>query len=201
MPDIQVPAQPRGGPHCRRRGGGAARLAWSRSWWRTPSTPGPPPSRWRSSTGADLSAGDRQRLRHCRRTVPTAFLRHATSKLRTAAGPDRHRHPGLPGRGAGRHLRRVPGGTLHPHGRGRRRGPPCTWRGAPGLLEELRLPARAPPSGAGPVLQHPRPDEIHEEGLCRGGRRRRIVQKLALSHPEISFQFIRDGEGAAAHPR
>ena len=58
--------------------------------------------------------------------LPTAFLRHATSKLRTAARSDRHRYAGLPGRGAGRHLRRVTGGYLLPADGGGDRGLPAS---------------------------------------------------------------------------
>ena len=106
------------------------------------------------------------------RTVPTAFLRHATSKLADGGRSGRHRYAGLPGRGAGRHLRRQHGWiSLLPADGGGDGGLPCIWRGA----SPVRWRRRGCPEGTtimrpGPVLQHPRPNEIHEEGFCRGSR-------------------------------
>ena len=89
--------------------------------------------------------------------LPTAFLRHATSKLRQASD--------LAAIGTlGCHCRRVPGGHFLPSDRrGERRGAPSGgWRS--GRDDLCRLPGGYYHLCAGAVLQHACPHEIHEKG-------------------------------------
>ena len=51
----------------------------------------------------------------------------------------------------------------------------------------------------GPVLQHPRPNEIHEEGFCRGGRRQRYRAASGPEPPGDLLQAHPGWCGAAAH--
>ncbi len=116
-----------------------------------------------TDNGCGIDAGELQ----------TAFLRHATSKLRTrvdleAIGTLGFRGEALAAISA---VSRVE--MLLPDGRRRRRGPPCSGGGRPGHGGGGGLPPGHHHGGAGPVLQHPRPTEVYEKGRRRGGRRLR----------------------------
>ena len=88
--------------------------------------------------------------------LPTAFLRHATSKLRTAAD--------LAAIGTlGFRARRWPpsppyhGWISSPGGRGWRQGPPCIWRGASPVRWRRWAARRVPPSASGTCFTTPPP--------------------------------------------
>ena len=114
-----------------------------------------------------LYAGHRQRLRH-----PARGCSHGLSAPRHQQGgpagrPELHLHPGLPGRGAGVHFRCLPCGGAHPGPGGCKRG--ALHRGRLGGLHPGGggLSGGHHHSGAGPVLQHSRPDEVPEKGRHR----------------------------------
>ena len=105
----------------------------------------------------DLSAGDGQRLRH---RAGAAAHRLSAPRHQQAAhggGPGGHRHPGLPGRGAGRHFRRVPGGCAHPATGAPTGARPCIWRAACPVRWRRPGARRAPPSACGTCSTTPPP--------------------------------------------
>lgn len=93
----------------------------------------------------------------------TAFLRHATSKLRTEYDLEAIGHPGLPGGGPGGHRRRLPGGGDEPDSGRPAGGLPGPGGGEPGPVEEAGCPL-GPRWWCVTCFTIPPPGEVYEEG-------------------------------------
>ena len=196
-----MPAAACGGPDRRRRGGGAARQRGQGAAGKRPGRRGHRHCGGGPARGPDLSAHYGQRLRHRAAAAAHGVSAPRHQQAAHGGGPGRHRHPGLPGRGAGRHLRRVPGGYLHPPDRGPDRGLPASGGRRARAGGGDRVPGGHHHLRPGPVLQHPCPDEVHEEGQRRGGRR---VRHRPAPGPEPSGGVLQAAAGwgrGAPHPR
>ena len=117
--------------------------------------------------------------------------RHQQTAHRVRSGG--HRHPGLPGR-LWRPSPPSPASSCSPARRREDLGPPSPWRGRGGAPGGGRLPPGHHNGGARPVLQHPRPAQVPEKDTAEGAACFAMVQRVALSHPEVSVKFLRDGK-------
>lgn len=125
--------------------------------------------------------------------LPTAFLRHATSKLRTAAdlaaiGTLGFRGEALAAISAvsrvdifSRRTGAETGASLHLEG------------GVPGQVEEVGCPEGTTICVRDLFYNTPARMKFMKKDSAEGAAVSGIVQHLALSHPEISFKLIRDG--------
>lgn len=125
--------------------------------------------------------------------LPTAFLRHATSKLRTAAdlaaiGTLGFRGEALAAISAvsrvdifSRRTGAETGASLHLEG------------GVPGQMEEVGCPEGTTICIRDLFYNTPARMKFMKKDSAEGAAVSGIVQHLALSHPEISFKLIRDG--------
>ncbi len=125
--------------------------------------------------------------------LPTAFLRHATSKLRTAAdlaaiGTLGFRGEALAAISAvsrvdifSRRTGAEAGASLHLEG------------GVPGQVEEVGCPEGTTICVRDLFYNTPARIKFMKKDSAEGAAVSGIVQHLALSHPEISFKLIRDG--------
>ena len=125
--------------------------------------------------------------------LPTAFLRHATSKLRTAAdlaaiGTLGFRGEALAAISAvsrvdifSRRTGAEAGASLHLEG------------GVPGQVEEVGCPEGTTICVRDLFYNTPARMKFMKKDSAEGAAVSGIVQHLALSHPEISFKLIRDG--------
>ena len=125
--------------------------------------------------------------------LPTAFLRHATSKLRTAAdlaaiGTLGFRGEALAAISAvsrvdifSRRTGAEVGASLHLEG------------GVPGQVEEVGCPEGTTICVRDLFYNTPARMKFMKKDSAEGAAVSGIVQHLALSHPEISFKLIRDG--------
>lgn len=125
--------------------------------------------------------------------LPTAFLRHATSKLRTAAdlaaiGTLGFRGEALAAISAvsrvdifSRRTEAETGASLHLEG------------GVPGQVEEVGCPEGTTICVRDLFYNTPARMKFMKKDSAEGAAVSGIVQHLALSHPEISFKLIRDG--------
>ncbi len=124
----------------------------------------------------------------------TAFLRHATSKIRKKRGPCLHRHPRLPRRSARGHLGRVEDRPSDPRaGRGGRRAAASRGREGP-LRGTGRLPVRHDHPRARAVYNTPARMKFMKSDAAEASAVFSVVQQQALAHPEISFRFLKDGQ-------
>lgn len=125
--------------------------------------------------------------------LPTAFLRHATSKLRTAAdlaaiGTLGFRGEALAAISAvsrvdifSRRTGAETGASLHLEG------------GVPGQVEEVGCPEGTTICVRDLFYNTPARMKFMKKDSAEGAAVSGIVQHLTLSHPEISFKLIRDG--------
>ena len=125
--------------------------------------------------------------------LPTAFVRHATSKLRTAAdlaaiGTLGFRGEALAAISAvsrvdifSRRTEAETGASLHLEG------------GVPGQVEEVGCPEGTTICVRDLFYNTPARMKFMKKDSAEGAAVSGIVQHLALSHPEISFKLIRDG--------
>ena len=125
--------------------------------------------------------------------LPTAFLRHATSKLRTAADLTAIGTLGFRGEPLAaisavsrvdifsRRTGAETGASLHLEG------------GVPGQVEEVGCPEGTTICVRDLFYNTPARMKFMKKDSAEGAAVSGIVQHLALSHPEISFKLIRDG--------
>ena len=119
--------------------------------------------------------------------LPTAFLRHATSKLRTAAdlaaiGTLGFRGEALAAISAvSRQTGAQTGASLHLEG------------GVPGQVEETGCPEGTTICVRDLFYNTPARMKFMKKDSAEGAAVSGIVQHLALSHPEVSFKLLRDG--------
>ena len=125
--------------------------------------------------------------------LPTAFLRHATSKLRTAADLTAIGTLGFRGEALAaisavsrvdifsRRTGAETGASLHLEG------------GVPGQVEEVGCPEGTTICVRDLFYNTPARMKFMKKDSAEGAAVSGIVQHLALSHPEISFKLIRDG--------
>ena len=121
--------------------------------------------------------------------LPTAFLRHATSKLRTAGdlaaiGTLGFRGEALAAISAVSRVdifTRQTGASLHLEG------------GVPGQVEEIGCPVGTTICVRDLFYNTPARMKFMKKDSAEGAAVAGIVQHLALSHPEVSFKLLRDG--------
>ena len=126
-------------------------------------------------------------------SVPTAFLRHATSKLRTAADLAAIGTLGFRGEALAaisavsrvdiftRQTGAPAGASLHLEG------------GVPGQVEETGCPEGTTICVRDLFYNTPARMKFMKKDSAEGAAVSGIVQHLALSHPEVSFKLLRDG--------
>ena len=123
----------------------------------------------------------------------TAFLRHATSKIAAPSTTWRPSAPWASGGGVGGHRRGEPGGADDPHRRGGEGHRAAAGRGD-----------CAPPGGGGLppgttlivrdlFFNTPARQKFLKRDSAEGSAVFAVVQHAALSHPEVSFRFLREG--------
>lgn len=128
-----------------------------------------------------------------RQEVPTAFLRHATSKIRTendldAIGTLGFRGEALASIAAVSRLEMrtcTPEETAGTHY--------CLEGGEPVLNEEIGCPPGTTIIVRDLFYNVPARMKFLKKDVTEGNAVAAVVDRLALSHPEISFRFIRDG--------
>ena len=125
--------------------------------------------------------------------LPTAFLRHATSKLRTAADLAAIGTLGFRGEALAaisavsrvdiftRQTGAPAGASLHLEG------------GVPGQVEETGCPEGTTICVRDLFYNTPARMKLMKKDSAEGAAVSGIVQHLALSHPEVSFKLLRDG--------
>ena len=125
--------------------------------------------------------------------LPTAFLRHATSKLRTAADLAAIGTLGFRGEALAaisavsrvdiftRQTGAPAGASLHLEG------------GVPGQVEETGCPEGTTICVRNLFYNTPARMKFMKKDSAEGAAVSGIVQHLALSHPEVSFKLLRDG--------
>ena len=125
--------------------------------------------------------------------LPTAFLRHATSKLRTAADLAAIGTLGFRGEALAaisavsrvdiftRQTGAPAGAALHLEG------------GVPGQVEETGCPEGTTICVRDLFYNTPARMKFMKKDSAEGAAVSGIVQHLALSHPEVSFKLLRDG--------
>ena len=125
--------------------------------------------------------------------LPTAFLRHATSKLRTAADLAAIGTLGFRGEALAaisavsrvdiftRQTGAPAGASLHLEG------------GVPGQVEETGCPEGTTICVRDLFYNTPARMKFMKKDSAEGAAVSGIVQRLALSHPEVSFKLLRDG--------
>ena len=125
--------------------------------------------------------------------LPTAFLRHATSKLRTAADLAAIGTLGFRGEALAaisavsrvdiftRQTGAPAGASLHLEG------------GVPGQVEETGCPEGTTICVRDLFYNTPARMKFMKKDSAEGAAVSGIVQHLALSHPEVSFKLLRDG--------
>lgn len=125
--------------------------------------------------------------------LPTAFLRHATSKLRTAADLAAIGTLGFRGEALAaisavsrvdiftRQTGAQTGASLHLEG------------GVPGQVEEIGCPEGTTICVRDLFYNTPARMKFMKKDSAEGAAVAGIVQHLALSHPEVSFKLLRDG--------
>ena len=125
--------------------------------------------------------------------LPTAFLRHATSKLRTAADLAAIGTLGFRGEALAaisavsrvdiftRQTGATAGASLHLEG------------GVPGQVEETGCPEGTTICVRDLFYNTPARMKFMKKDSAEGAAVSGIVQHLALSHPEVSFKLLRDG--------
>ena len=125
--------------------------------------------------------------------LPTAFLRHATSKLRTAADLAAIGTLGFRGEALAaisavsrvdiftRQTGAPAGASLHLEG------------GVPGQVEETGCPEGTTICVRDLFYNTPARMKFMKKDSAEGAAMSGIVQHLALSHPEVSFKLLRDG--------
>ena len=125
--------------------------------------------------------------------LPTAFLRHATSKLRTAADLAAIGTLGFRGEALAaisavsrvdiftRQTGAPAGASLHLEG------------GVPGQVEEIGCPEGTTICVRDLFYNTPARMKFMKKDSAEGAAVSGIVQHLALSHPEVSFKLLRDG--------
>ena len=125
--------------------------------------------------------------------LPTAFLRHATSKLRTAADLAAIGTLGFRGEALAaisavsrvdiftRQTGAQTGASLHLEG------------GVPGQVEEIGCPEGTTICVRDLFYNTPARMKFMKKDSAEGAAVSGIVQHLALSHPEVSFKLLRDG--------
>lgn len=132
--------------------------------------------------------------------LPTAFLRHATSKLRTAADLAAIGTLGFRGEALAaisavsrvdiftRQTGAPAGASLHLEG------------GVPGQVEETGCPEGTTICVRDLFYNTPARMKFMKKDSAEGAAVSGIVQHLALSHPEVSFKLLRDGAGVLHTP-
>ena len=125
--------------------------------------------------------------------LPTAFLRHATSKLRSAQDLAAIGTLGFRGEALAaiaavsrvdvftRQAGAVAGASLHLEG------------GVPGQVEEVGCPEGTTICVRDLFYNTPARMKFMKKDSAEGAAVSAIVQQLALSHPEVSFKLLRDG--------
>ena len=125
--------------------------------------------------------------------LPTAFLRHATSKLRTAGDLAAIGTLGFRGEALAaisavsrvdiftRQTGAQTGASLHLEG------------GVPGQVEEIGCPEGTTICVRDLFYNTPARMKFMKKDSAEGAAVAGIVQHLALSHPEVSFKLLRDG--------
>ena len=169
---------------------------WRRNCWKTPSTQARPRSPCRSARGgiAQLQIADNGTGIEAE-YIDKAFIRHATSKIATADDLGHIHTLGFRGEALASIASVAKVEVLT---RTETDEYACCYRiegGEPQGMEPGARPVGTTITVQRPVLQHPRPHEVPEKGRQRGNLRAlRRVLHAALSHPEISFRFLRDGK-------
>ena len=132
--------------------------------------------------------------------LPTAFLRHATSKLRTAGDLAAIGTLGFRGEALAaisavsrvdiftRQTGAQTGASLHLEG------------GVPGQVEEIGCPEGTTICVRDLFYNTPARMKFMKKDSAEGAAVAGIVQHLALSHPEVSFKLLRDGAEALHTP-
>ena len=119
---------------------------------------------------------------------------------RNRGGFERHRHPGLSGRGHGFHRRSGAGGTAHPHSRGAGGHPLCNRRRPGTKLRRRRLPVGTTVVVRDLFFNTPARMKFLKKDVTEGNAVAGVLDAVALSHPEIAFRLIRDGKQTLVTP-
>ena len=167
-----------------------------------PLTPGRRPSRWKSSMAAfsylrvtDNGCGI------AREDVPVAFLRHATSKVNSQKDLEGILTLGFRGEALAS-IAAVARVELLTRGGGRAgRHALCNFRRGRRNRVSRRAARQAPPLWSAILFYNtPARMKFLKKDVVEGNAVASVLDKLALSHPEIAFRFLRDGKEGLRTP-
>ena len=131
-----------------------------------------------------------------------AFLRHSTSKIRDSRRPVSYCIFGIPWRGAFKYCSRHPDGTDHKDSRCRCLVPVMS------LKVEKKYPWKIPVRQMGQLssihqlfYNVPARRKFLKTPMTEAGHVQDLLMHLALSHPEVAFQFLNNGQEKLAYFR
>ena len=145
--------------------------------------------------GTSMTSCDGQRQRHSKGPKSAlAFLRHATSKIRAVEDLFTISSLGLSGRGFGQHRSGIPGGVDYQDSDSLTGFRYQIEGGKEKGLEEVGAPEGTTFIARNLFYNTPVRKKFLKSPMTEGGYVADLVEKIALSHPELSVRFIQNNQ-------